>query len=64
MKRSVTAAALLLSLFVKAQDGLGTVEPRESSYENKDLILLALAAFGVLMAIYFLFKRNRRRHRR
>jgi hypothetical protein len=64
MKRTFTAAALLFSLISLAQENLGTVEPRESSYENKDLILLALAAFGVLMAIYFLFKRNRRRHRR
>jgi hypothetical protein len=61
MKRSFTAAALLISIISVAQENLGTVEPRESSFENKDLILLALAAFGVLMAIYFLFRRNRKR---
>jgi hypothetical protein len=37
------------------------VEPMQSSYENKDLILLALAAFAVLVAIYFLWRRAKKR---
>jgi hypothetical protein len=37
------------------------VEPMQSSYENKDLILLAVAAFAVLVAIYFLWRRAKKR---
>lgn len=52
---------LLISFTALAQ--VEPVEPMQSSYENKDLIMLALAAFGVLMAIFFLWRRARKRRR-
>ena len=51
----------ILSLDLFAQDT--PVEPMQSSYDNKDLIMLALAAFGVLVAIYFLWRRAKKRRR-
>ena len=52
---------LAFSKTVLAQDT--PVEPMQSSYDNKDLIMLALAAFGILIAIYFLWRRAKKRKR-
>ncbi len=57
----LTVFSFFLVAICFAQDSLGAVEPQQSSYENKDLIMLALAAFGVLMAAYFLFRRAKKR---
>lgn len=61
MRKLFVLLVLALSKTVLAQDT--PVEPMQSSYDNKDLIMLALAAFGVLMAIYFLWRRARKRKR-
>ena len=59
MRKLFVLLLVSFSLSVFAQDT--PVEPMQSSYENKDLIMLALAAFGVLMAIYFLWRRAKKR---
>lgn len=63
MKRLTTFCFLFLSRLSFAQADTATVrEPQfQDSFDNKDLILLALAGFAVLIAIYFLYRRNRRR---
>jgi hypothetical protein len=61
MRKLFVLLLLAFSSSVIAQDTL--VEPIQSSYDNKDLILLALAAFGVLVAIYFLWRRAKKRRR-
>ena len=61
MRKFFVLLLLGFSLMAAGQDTL--VEPMQSSYDNKDLILLALAAFGVLVAIYFLWRRNKKRRR-
>jgi hypothetical protein len=52
---------LLVSIPLTALTQETPVEPMQSSYENKDLIMLALAAFGVLVAVYFLWRRAKKR---
>jgi hypothetical protein len=54
-----------LSTIVYSQlDSTRIIEPnKETSYTNKDLILIALASLALLIAIYFLFKRARSRAR-
>ncbi|MBA2745516.1 MAG: LPXTG cell wall anchor domain-containing protein [Flavisolibacter sp.] len=56
---------LIFSIFCATvavgQDATVPIESMESSYENKDLILLAIAGFAVLMAGYFLFRRSKKR---
>jgi uncharacterized membrane protein len=66
MKSILLSAFLLFQLAAFAQlDTAGSVEPyRETSYTNKDLLLLALAGLAILMAIYFLFRRARKRGKR
>jgi len=62
MKQLLFILLLLFSFAVKAQDTIRQVEPGlETSFSNRDLLLLALAGFAVLVAIYFLFRRARRR---
>ena len=61
MKKALCLPFLLITTFLQAQDTLRQVEPgQDTSYDNKDLILIALAALALLMAIYFLFRRSRR----
>ena len=61
MRKLIVLLLLGFSLTLIAQDA--PVEPMQSSYENKDLIMLALAGFGVLIAIYFLWRRAKKRRR-
>jgi hypothetical protein len=58
-----TSVFLLVATFLQAQiDSVRKIEPnRETSYDNHDLLLLSLAALAILIAIYFLFRRGRRR---
>jgi hypothetical protein len=53
---------MMLPFTVMAQTtDLKPVEPQQTSFTNKDLILIALAAFALLVAIYFLFRRAKNR---
>jgi hypothetical protein len=61
MKKILLIILVIFSSKIFAQDI--PVEPMQSSYDNKDLIMLALAALGVLMAIYFLWRRAKKRRR-
>ena len=61
MRKLSVLLLLAFSKTVLAQDT--PVEPMQSSYDNKDLIMLALAAFGILIAIYFLWRRAKKRKR-
>jgi hypothetical protein len=39
-------------------DSIRAIEPnKKTSYDSKDLILIALAALALLVAMYFLFRR-------
>ncbi|HEU4632409.1 MAG TPA: hypothetical protein VFS22_00400 [Flavisolibacter sp.] len=61
MKRLLLVTSLLISALVFAQgDTSGTIEPgHQTSYTNKDLLLISLAGLALLLAIYFLFRRTR-----
>jgi hypothetical protein len=59
MRKLFVLLLVSFSLTVLGQDT--PVEPMQTSYENKDLIMLALAGFGVLIAIYFLWRRAKKR---
>jgi hypothetical protein len=63
MRRGLLPCLLFFSCAVYGQiDSTRIIEPnKETSYTNKDLILIALAALALLIAIYFLFKRARAR---
>ena len=62
MKKLIAIPALLLAFISGAQDTIRKVEPElETSFTNEDLLLLALAGFAVLIAIYFLFRRAKKR---
>ena len=65
MKKGLLPCFLLLSTIVYSQvDSTRMIEPgKETSYTNKDLLLIALASLALLIAIYFLFKRARTRAR-
>jgi LPXTG-motif cell wall-anchored protein len=63
MKFRLALSFLLVTVLSYAQ-GDTTVNPepyRETSFTNKDLLLLALAGLAVLMAGYFLFRRSKKR---
>jgi surface polysaccharide O-acyltransferase-like enzyme len=61
MKRLLLFCFLLICTFVQAQgDTARTVEPgQQTSYTNKDLVLISIAGLALLLAIYFLFRRLR-----
>jgi hypothetical protein len=61
MKRLLLFCFLLVSTFVYSQsDTSRIIEPgHQTSYDNKDLLLISLAGLALLLAIYFLFRRTR-----
>lgn len=61
MKRLLLFCSLLISALVYGQsDTAGVIEPgHQTSYTNKDLLLISLAGLALLLAIYFLFRRTR-----
>jgi hypothetical protein len=62
MKKLITFLTIA-PLWVCAQtNDLKPVEPEaQTSFTNQDLILIALASFALLIAIYFLFRRAKKR---
>jgi hypothetical protein len=62
MKRLPFFCCLLISTFVQAQsDTARVIEPgQQTSYTNKDLLLISIAGLALLLAIYFLFRRLRK----
>ena len=61
MKRLVLFCLLVFTTMAYAQiDSIRAVEPaKETSYTNKDLLLISLAGLALLLAIYFLFRKTR-----
>jgi len=59
MKKLLTFCFLVFTALAYAQnDSVRAIEPnKKTSYDSKDLILIALAALALLLAIYFLFRR-------
>jgi hypothetical protein len=51
----------LTSLIATAQvDSLRVIEPdKETSFENYELLIIAVAGFLLLLFVYFFFKRSR-----
>ena len=59
--KKITFLLFFLPLFALAQTATDPVEPNmETSYENYELLFIALAGLGILLLIYFYFKRTRR----
>ena len=59
--KKITFLLTLLPFIALAQTGTEPVEPNmETSYENYELLFIALAGLVVLLLIYFYFKRTRR----
>ena len=63
MKPVLSFYFLFLSLFVQAQtDSIREVEPdRETSFENYELLIIAILGLVLLMGLRFWFKRTRKR---
>jgi LPXTG-motif cell wall-anchored protein len=60
--KKVSLLALLMPFHLFAQEAGRQIEPgQETSFTNKDLLLLALAGLAILMAIYFLFRKARKK---
>jgi hypothetical protein len=59
MKKVLTFCFLFFITLAYSQgDSIRAVEPnKKTSYDSKDLILIALAALALLVAMYFLFRR-------
>jgi hypothetical protein len=59
MKKFFTFCFLFFATLAYAQsDSIRAIEPnKKTSYDSKDLILIALAALALLVAMYFLFRR-------
>lgn len=66
MKRLLIPCLLLLSLAALAQnDTSRAVEPNmETSYDNMELLIMALVGLALLIAMYFFFRKTRRRDNR
>ncbi|MBB1285454.1 hypothetical protein HRH25_13805 [Flavisolibacter sp. BT320] len=62
MKYLLLLASIFTSLFLWAQtDATREIEPdRETSFENYELLIIAVLALVVLMGIRFWFKRTRK----
>lgn len=62
MKGIISSLILLLAFVTTiAQTGTQPVEPNmETSYENYELLFIAIAGLVILLLIYFYFKRTRR----
>lgn len=62
MKGIISSLILILAFVTTiAQTGIQPVEPNlETSYENYELLIVAIAGLAILLLIYFYFKRTRR----
>lgn len=61
MKILATLSLMFCSLLVQAQDTLPPpITERETSYENHELLVLALVGLVILFTVYFLWRRRRR----
>lgn len=60
MKAFLAFLCLLFFAPAMAQDSVDVVTPRETSFENYDLLILALVTLAVLIAIYFLWRRRKK----
>jgi len=56
------ATLFFFNSFLLAQtDSIRAVEPNmETSYDNQELLIIALVGLVVLIALYFFFKKSRR----
>ena len=64
MKRLLIPCLLLLSLAALAQNDTTArpVEPNmETSYDNMELLIIALVGLVLLIAMYFFFRKTRKR---
>ncbi|HVK96765.1 MAG TPA: LPXTG cell wall anchor domain-containing protein [Flavisolibacter sp.] len=53
--------ALIFVIISKAQDTARIIEPRQTSEENYDLLLIAVIGLLMLIALYFLFRKTRKK---
>ncbi|GEM_PF-1638856 len=62
MKKLITLSFLFFITVAYSQtDSVRPIEPgQQTSYDNKDLLLISLAGLALLLAIYFLFRRARK----
>ena len=59
--KKITFLLILLPFIALSQTATQPVEPdMETSYENYELLIIAIAGLAVLLLIYFYFKRTRR----
>jgi LPXTG-motif cell wall-anchored protein len=61
--KSLALSVLLMtySIIAFTQDSLSPVEPdMETSFENTELLIIALVGLALLLLLYFVFKRRRR----
>ena len=59
MKHFAAFLLVLITSGAYSQDTPRTIEPgHQTSYDNKDLLLISLAGLALLLAIYFLFRRS------
>ena len=57
-KLFILCSLFLITVAYSQSDTIRAVEPnKKTSYDSKDLILIALAALALLVAMYFLFRR-------
>jgi divalent metal cation (Fe/Co/Zn/Cd) transporter len=63
MKSIFLSLCLFLSTITLAQPGTTkAIEPdQETSYENMELLVIALVGLFILLLVYFFFRRNRRK---
>lgn len=62
MKYLLFICFFLLSFFSHAQDSIRKIEPdQETSFENYELLIIAIIGFVLLMVIRYWFKHTRKR---
>jgi LPXTG-motif cell wall-anchored protein len=62
MKRLILFCFLCITVLAYSQsDTTRVIEPgHQTSYDNKDLLLISFAGLALLLALYFLFRRTRK----
>ena len=61
MKRFISLPLLLATFISIAQDTTAIPEHKQSSNENYDLLIVAIVAFVLLIILYFIFPRKRKK---
>lgn len=60
-KLLISFLLFLPATLIMAQDSLRPVEPgMETSFDNTELLIIALVGLALLMLLYFYFRRRRR----